>query len=129
MGLYYYFILYLSVNTLQFSHPCSHVRLVKWIPKAARPVCASLISGFIGNVCSKSSTLDEISFVVDGLMAELILHSHPVIVIHICNLFEAMATNNVVPDDFGLGVIIPSVKDKTDDVANVSNYRAITLIP
>ena len=32
----------------------------------------------------------------DGLMAEHILHSHPIITMHICNLFKAMATHNVV---------------------------------
>ena len=58
-----------------------------------------------------------------------ILHSHSIIIMHICNLFKAMATHNVVPDDFGLGIIIPLVKDKTGDIANLSNYRDITLIP
>ena len=42
----------------------------------------------------------------DGLMAEHILHSHPIIIMHICNLFKAIATHNVVPDDFGLGIIL-----------------------
>ena len=37
-----------------------------------------------------------------------------------------MTTHNVVPDDFGLGIIIPFVKDKTGDIAN---YRGISLIP
>ena len=40
-----------------------------------------------------------------------------------------MATHNVVPNDFGLGIIISLVKDKTGDIANISNYRGITLIP
>ena len=40
-----------------------------------------------------------------------------------------MATHKVVPDDFGLGIIIPLVKDKTGDIANLSNYTGITLIP
>ena len=65
----------------------------------------------------------------DGLMAEHILHSYPIIIMHICNLFKAMETHNVVHDDFGMGIIIPLVKDKTSDIANLSNYSGITLIP
>ena len=34
-----------------------------------------------------------------------------------------------MPNDFGSGIIIPLIKDKTDDVNNVNNYRGITLIP
>ena len=34
-----------------------------------------------------------------------------------------------MPNDFGLGLIIPLVKDKSGDVHSVSNYRGITLIP
>ena len=40
-----------------------------------------------------------------------------------------MSTRNLVPGDFGLGIIIPLSKDKTGDIANLSNYRVITLIP
>ena len=55
--------------------------------------------------CDKAAGPDE-------LMAEHILHSHPIIILHIiCNLFKAIAPYNVVPDDFGLGIIIPLVKD------------------
>jgi len=32
-----------------------------------------------------------------------------------------------VPNDFGIGIIIPLVKDRTDDLSSVSNYRGITL--
>ena len=39
-----------------------------------------------------------------------------------------MTTHHVVPGDFGLGIIIPLVNDKTGDIANLSNYRGITLI-
>ena len=39
-----------------------------------------------------------------------------------------MATHNVVPDDFGFGIIISLVKDKTGDIANLSNDRGVTLI-
>ena len=39
-----------------------------------------------------------------------------------------MATHSAVPDDFGLGIMIHLVKDKTGEIANLSNYRGITLI-
>ena len=72
--------------------------------------------------CSKAAGPDE-------LVTEHILHSHPIIITNICNLFKEMATHNVVPDDFGLGITISLVKDKMSDIANLSNYRVITLIP
>jgi len=34
-----------------------------------------------------------------------------------------------VPDNFGLGVTVPVVKDKLGDVTAASNYRPITLSP
>ena len=61
----------------------------------------------------------------DGLMAEHILHSYPIIIIHVFYLFKAIATHNVMPDDFGQGVIIPLVKDNINDIANLDNYRDI----
>jgi len=34
-----------------------------------------------------------------------------------------------VPDDFGIGVTVPLIKDKNGNVNDVSNYRGITLSP
>ena len=34
-----------------------------------------------------------------------------------------------VPDDFGIGIIIPLVKDKAGDLNSLDNYRGITLTP
>ena len=34
-----------------------------------------------------------------------------------------------VPDDFGCGLTVPLLKDKTGDVSSLNNYRGITLIP
>ena len=48
----------------------------------------------------------------DRLMAEHILHFYPIIIMHICNLFKAMATHNEVPDDSGFGIIISLLKIK-----------------
>ena len=65
----------------------------------------------------------------DSLIAEHLLHSHPIIYLHCCNLFKSLVIHGFVPDDFGNKVIIPLIKDKSLPVGSLSNYRAITLIP
>ena len=57
-----------------------------------------------------------------------LVHAHPSLVIHICFLFRSMILHGFVPDKFGVGLIVPLVKDKAGDINNVSNYRGITLI-
>ena len=42
-------------------------------------------------------------------------------------LFGAILAHNFVPDDFGSGSIVPLMKDKTDNINSVDNYRPITL--
>ena len=64
----------------------------------------------------------------DELSAEHLVHAHPSLVIHICFLFRSVILHGFVPDNFGVGLIVPLVKDKTGDINNVSNYRGITLI-
>ena len=56
-------------------------------------------------------------------------HAHPAVALHLCALFRSIILHGYVPNDFGSGIIIPLVKDKTGDVKNVNNYRSITLIP
>ena len=62
----------------------------------------------------------------DVRSAEHLVHAHPSLVIHICFLFRSKILHGFVPDKFGVGLIVPLVKDKTGD-NNVSNYRGITL--
>jgi hypothetical protein len=40
-----------------------------------------------------------------------------------------MVAHSYVPSEFGKGIIVPLVKNKTGDLSSLSNYRAITLIP
>jgi len=40
-----------------------------------------------------------------------------------------MSVHGVVPDGFGVGIVIPIVKDKLGDITNANNYRGITLSP
>ena len=65
----------------------------------------------------------------DGLTAEHIVHSHPSIVVHIKLLFTMILSHSFVPDAFGVGIVIPVVKNKHGDLSSVDNYRPITLSP
>ena len=48
---------------------------------------------------------------------------------HLSLLFKGMARHKIVPDPFGVGVIIPLLKDKEGDCNSIDNYRGITLCP
>ena len=65
----------------------------------------------------------------DELSAEHIVNAHPILVMHLCALFRVLFTSGFVPDGFGIGTVIPLLKDKTGDVNSLDNYRGITLIP
>ena len=77
--------------------------------------------------CSRSLKLGK-ACGPDELSAEHLVHAHPSLIIHICFLFCSMILHEFVPDKFGVGLIVPLVKDKTGDINNVSNYCEITLI-
>jgi Reverse transcriptase (RNA-dependent DNA polymerase) len=40
-----------------------------------------------------------------------------------------MTLHHYVPTNFGKGITVPLLKDKTGDVSSTNNYRAITLVP
>lgn len=65
----------------------------------------------------------------DELMTEHLLNAHPAVVIHLCLLFRNMSVHGFVPHDFGVGIIVPLLKDKLGNVNDTNNYRGITLIP
>ena len=62
-------------------------------------------------------------------MAEHLINAHPLLVVHITELFKCIASLSCVPGDFGKGVIIPLVKDAHGNANDLNNYRGITLIP
>ena len=64
---------------------------------------------------------------LDGVEAEHILHAHPLLIVHLCTLFNAILRCGYVPNCFGKGIIIPLVKDKSADITDINNYRGITL--
>jgi hypothetical protein len=65
----------------------------------------------------------------DDLGAEHLRYAHPLLHIYLKLLFCAVFNHCYVPDNFGSGVSVPLLKDKTGNVNDVNNYRAITLIP
>jgi len=66
---------------------------------------------------------------LENLCKENILYAHPIIITYLTNLFNMILMRGFVPDNFGLGVTVPVVKDKLGDVTAASNYRPITLSP
>ena len=65
----------------------------------------------------------------DNLSAEHLCYAHPSIMVHLKLWFYFIVTHKVVPDQFGYGIIVPLVKDKSADLNDIDNYRPITLIP
>ena len=63
----------------------------------------------------------------DGLMSEHFLNAHPIVVIELTHFFNALIKHCYVPNSFGLGIVIPLVKDMSGDLSNMNNYRGITL--
>lgn len=65
----------------------------------------------------------------DCLSPEHLLYSHPCLTLYLCKLFNLMLDKGYVPKDFGIGVIVPIIKDKNGDACSSDNYRAITISP
>jgi len=65
----------------------------------------------------------------DGVVKEHLIYSHPCLTVYLTLLFNMMIQHSFVPDDFGIGVIIPIIKDRLGDTSDVTNYRGITLSP
>jgi hypothetical protein len=65
----------------------------------------------------------------DQLVSEHIVYSHPAIVTHLKLLFTMILNYSFVPDEFGVGVIVPVVKDRHGELSSTDNYRPITLSP
>jgi len=64
---------------------------------------------------------------IDGITKEHLTYSHPAVVIHLQFLFNCILMHGCVPDQFGVGVVVPLIKDSLGDVNSSANYRGITL--
>jgi len=66
----------------------------------------------------------------DGLACEHIINAHPILIVIIKKLFNLMLLYEYVPDDFGIGIMIPifkaSVNNKSD---STDDYRGISINP
>jgi len=65
----------------------------------------------------------------DWLTKENITYSHPMIMVHLKLLFSMICMHGFVPDAFGVGIIVPVLKDRLGDISCANNYRPITLSP
>ena len=65
----------------------------------------------------------------DNIIKEHLTHSYLSLIVYIMILFNIISIHRVVPDDFGIGTVVPIVKDNLADVTDVNNYRGITLCP
>jgi len=56
----------------------------------------------------------------DGLSAEHLKHAHPLLIVQLVVLFRSMVAlaYSYVPDEFGKGIIVPLVKNKTGDLSS-----------
>ena len=66
---------------------------------------------------------------IDGITFEHILYSHPCLIVHLKLLFHMMLLHGYVPNNFGLGIVVPILKDKNGDQTSIDNYRPVTLSP
>ena len=63
----------------------------------------------------------------DNISSEHFKYSHPILIMHLKNLFNIIVKHDYVPKQFDSGIIISLVKDKNGDPCNSDNYRSITL--
>jgi len=97
------------MNDLQSSYECIDSLNVELIDKCARKLKT-------GKACGP-----------DDLDAEHLLYAHPVLIMHFQILFKLIFRHRFVPNSFGIGVIVPLVKDKSGNISDINNYRGITL--
>ena len=62
----------------------------------------------------------------DYLAKEHLLHARPSLIVHSKFLFGAISKHGFVPE--GSGTIIPLLRDKSGNVNDIDNYRAIALV-
>jgi len=65
----------------------------------------------------------------DGFTKESIAYCHPVILIQLEILYNLICIHGSVPDDFGIGIVVPVVKDRLGNLCVSDNYRPVTLSP
>ena len=64
---------------------------------------------------------------MDGVTAEHFIYSHPLVVVLVTLLLNALIKYSYVPLDFTSGIIVPLLKGNDSDSTCVHSYRGITL--
>jgi SAM-dependent methyltransferase len=75
--------------------------------------------------CSKQKSGKAVG--LDGIAMEAFMHGGPRMHVHLCMLFNMFIRYGYIPSSFMKSVIIPLVKCKTGNLADVNNYRAIAI--
>jgi len=57
------------------------------------------------------------------LTKEIIAYCDPVILIQLKILFNLIYIHGFLPDDFGIGIVVPVVKDRLGNMGVSDNYR------
>jgi len=63
----------------------------------------------------------------EGIEVQHMLYSHPILVVMLNKLFNAILQHGYVPSTFCRGVIIPLLKNKQGSSSDINNYSGITL--
>jgi hypothetical protein len=66
---------------------------------------------------------------IDNVCLEHIIFSDPSIIVHLCKVFNLLLKHEYVPSQFGLGIVIPLLRDRNGNVCSSENYRGITVSP
>jgi len=103
--------------------PANHSRL----HTTQQPDLCQLVTPELVSLCIHKLALGK-ACSPDDLSVEHILYAHrrtPVL----CFVSHDFRTSLYVPAAFGVGTIVPLVKDKSKNLNDIDNYRPITLIP
>jgi len=63
----------------------------------------------------------------DSITVEHLIHSHPIVIVLLSILFNALLQHSYVPHAFAEGLLVLLLKNNDLDNTNVDNYRGITL--
>ena len=66
---------------------------------------------------------------VDNIETEHLRYAHPRLSALLSIVFDCMMVHGRVPEMFGIGAVVPLIKDKYLDKCSADNYRGITLSP
>jgi exonuclease III len=125
-----------NVFACNFEHACQPNSTSK--AEEYRTVFEARIGNYVSEHVSKPFTVELVDRCIrrmklgkaagiDKIETEHLLYAHPRLCTLLSLLFNCMMTHGRVPRAFGMGVMIPLLKDSSLDKAVVDNYRGINL--